>query len=274
MTELHFEKWQATGNDFVIMDFSEGTPVELTTERIAGWCDRKFGIGADGFMYLKKHDQLAFQMHYYNSDGREAEMCGNGARSIMGFAHNQGYFGHEGSFQAIDGPHHGKVLGENHYRIQMVDVNQVIQVNIPGLEDLVAGSYDEALMLNTGVPHLVIFVKDLALIDVKKTGRILRYAGQFKPAGTNVNFVQIHHDFIQIRTYERGVEDETLSCGTGATASAIAASLLFDFSNHQQVKVEGGSLQISFNRSQNDQFKDVWLEGPAKKVFAGVISFD
>lgn len=273
MTKLHFEKWQATGNDFIIMDFSQGIPADIDQDHIARWCDRKFGIGADGFMYLDKHPDLAFDMHYFNADGLEAEMCGNGARSILGFAHQKGLIGSSGTFQAIDGPHTGFVLESDQYRIKMVDVTGFQSLKIPGIDQMVAGSFEEAVYLNTGVPHLVIFVKDVSQVDVFRAGKTLRWDHQFAPFGTNVNFVQIHADHIRIRTYERGVENETLSCGTGATAAAIASAIRYDLGKHQKVKVEGGELTVSFNKTGPNEFNEIFLAGQALKVFEGEINY-
>ncbi|MBT3241766.1 MAG: diaminopimelate epimerase [Bacteroidetes bacterium] len=257
MTEFHFQKWQATGNDFVIVDNRTHQLNNYSPHIIKSICDRKFGIGADGFMLLKSSKKYDFEMKYFNADGFEAEMCGNGGRSIVGFARKLGIISDITRFKAIDGLHDGVVLGEDNYRIKMARVEEVVQK-------------ESGIFLNTGVPHLVVFSKDLDKEDVFKTGRALRYSQEFAPSGTNVNFIQPDGKQIRMRTYERGVENETLSCGTGAVAACIAT----EFSNHYgkeqyQVHVPGGSLLISFSRLDEQRFTDIFLEGEARMVFEG-----
>lgn len=280
---MHFQKWQATGNDFIIIDNRTGEAEDLSTRQIAGLCHRKFGIGADGLMLLSKHNELDFQMNYFNSDGLEAEMCGNGARSIIAFANQLGIISDQTVFKAIDGPHQGFVLANDLYRIQMIPVNSISwlpELQLP--EEVAKLSSQTSMFLNTGVPHLVVFVNDLDAIDVQKIGQELRYSDKFQPSGTNVNFVQNEGNKIHIRTYERGVENETLSCGTGAVASAIATHLKdlsssgknyslesFGKENNSIVAVRGGNLLIKFSQQSKQSFTDIYLEGPAKEVFRG-----
>lgn len=259
MTELHFQKWQATGNDFIIVDNRKSVLSDPSSDWISRLCNRKFGIGADGFMYINQHPVLDFEMRYFNADGHEAEMCGNGARSIIGFALGKGIISNLTHFQAIDGEHHGWVLDKDQYRIKMVDVN-AIEKNSLGF------------FLNTGVPHQVILSENPATVDVIKTGREIRYMHEFAPKGTNVNFIKFSDDVLVMRTYERGVEDETLSCGTGAVASCIANEYLNNLGKSDyNVQVPGGNLKISFNRTGPEQFQDIYLEGEAKMVFEGTM---
>lgn len=259
MTELRFQKWQATGNDFVIMDNRNGIIRDLSSEWISRICNRNFGVGADGFMFIQNHPELDFEMKYYNADGHEAEMCGNGARSIIGFVKNLGIIADSTSFQAIDGVHNGWIMRQDYYRIKMVNVDTI-------------GKNEKGISLNTGVPHLVIFTKDPDQIDVFNHGKEIRYSKGFSPKGTNVNFITNKSEIIRMRTYERGVENETLSCGTGAVAAAIATEYLnnYDKSTYE-VQVPGGKLQVSFERTGKEQFRNIYLEGEAKMVFEGII---
>ncbi len=262
MTELHFQKWQATGNDFVIVDNRDGVLKNLSPEWINGICDRKFGIGADGFMFVNKHPKLDFEMKYFNADGYEAEMCGNGARSIIGFTYLLGMIGQSTEFLAIDGQHHGWVIGADKYKIQLVDVEAINQD-------------DKGIFLNTGVPHLVVFCEDPSQIDVVKEGREIRNNPDYAPKGTNVNFVNSKQEVITMRTYERGVENETLSCGTGAVASAIATEFIEKQGlTSYQVKVPGGQLLVKFKQTGPNSFQNICLEGEAKKVFEGTIKLE
>lgn len=269
MTEFHFQKWQATGNDFILMDFREGTPKGLNEELIAQWCHRKYGIGADGFMFLSHHPTGDFEMHYFNADGKEAEMCGNGARSIIGFAHQLGIISSRTVFYAIDGPHEGFVLDNQTYRVKLADVNGWSVPKIPELAAIVPNMVHRPYFLNTGVPHLIIFVDNPDTPDILATGRKLRQHTLFQPAGTNVNFVHLNEGGIRMRTYERGVENETLSCGTGATAAAIAAAEIKNFPQPVIVTVAGGHLAVSFKKTGKKTFQEVFLEGKAIPVFEG-----
>lgn len=259
MTELHFQKWQATGNDFVIVDNRLEILTDLSPEFIRRICDRKYGIGADGFMFIRNHPDFDFEMHYFNSDGHEAEMCGNGGRSIIGFAKGLGIIQSQTEFWAIDGIHQAWTLGEDQYRIQMV--------NVKGIK-----AERDSAFLNTGVPHLVLFTDDPQAVDVVARGRKWRYDPAFAPKGTNVNFINFSGNTVQMRTYERGVEDETLSCGTGAVASAIATEFKQNagFSEYQ-VQVPGGRLKVRFHRSGPEEFEQIFLEGEALLVFKGSI---
>jgi len=262
MTELHFQKWQATGNDFVIIDNRNEIFTDLSSSRISRICDRNFGVGADGFMFIRNHPEFDFEMKYFNADGIEAEMCGNGARSIIGFAKSLGIITNSTNFQAIDGAHQGWVLSQDNYRIKMVDV-KAVRTNKQGI------------FINTGVPHLVVFTEDPNKIDVLNLGRKIRYSREFAPKGSNVNFISYQDNIIKMRTYERGVENETLSCGTGAVAAAIATEYLNNIGKSiYEVETPGSvsPLKVTFKRTGQDQFQEIYLEGEAKMVFEGKIS--
>lgn len=253
-----FYKYQGTGNDFVIIDNRLQTINKNDTEWIRLVCDRRFGIGADGLILLENHDKLDFKMLYFNSDGNESTMCGNGGRCIVKFAHFLGLICNKTVFEAIDGNHQAVIEGDL-VKLQMQNVDSIKQFN-------------EHVFLNTGSPHHVQMESDLDALDVKSKGAEIRYASPYNEVGTNVNFVKKFSDSeFAIRTYERGVEDETLSCGTGVTAVALAMSFIGKTDkNYITLITQGGKLQVTFNR-QGDTFKDVWLIGPAEQVFKGTI---
>jgi diaminopimelate epimerase len=260
---LKFEKYQGAGNDFVIIDNRQGE-FDATQEVVESLCDRNFGIGADGLMLLEKDSQYHFYMRYFNSDGNESTMCGNGGRCISVFARSLGLGdGEKVIFNGIDGLHEGHFIESEEellVKLKMIDVTQVEE-------------HDEYYFINTGSPHYVAFVEDLENFDVYNEGQKIRNDPKFAPSGTNVNFVEILNDSIFVRTYERGVEDETLACGTGSTASAIAAALFMESAQDEwSVEVLGGDLTVSFEQEEPTSFKNVWLTGPAEKVFEGSIS--
>lgn len=256
---INFSKYQATGNDFVMIDNRQNTFPKNDTKIIAHLCDRKFGIGADGLILLENDSLTDFRMIYYNADGNQSTMCGNGGRAIVVFAATLGLIESKTEFEAIDGKHQATLLENNTVSLKMIDVNEV-------------NKNDNACFLNTGSPHHVTFVDDVLSVNVFENGKMIRN-DVYGKEGANVNFVQkVADNHIKIRTYERGVEDETLSCGTGATASAIAFYQL-GLTNHNNIIVEvmGGQLQVSFDY-ENNQFNDVHLIGPANKVFDGTIN--
>lgn len=257
---INFYKYQATGNDFIIID-DRAHQVELSTEQIAQLCNRKFGIGADGLMLLQQVEGYDFKMKYYNADGRESTMCGNGGRSLAQFAHYLGIGGELYSFLAIDGPHQAKMGNHQQVSLQMIDVHHVDEVQA------------DCFVTNTGSPHYVKFVSKVQQVDVFNVGRAIRNEENYKQEGINVNFVELMDDkTLFVRTYERGVEDETLSCGTGVTASAISAAFrLPDGSYQYNIKTLGGTLQVAFLKT-NQTFSEVWLTGEAKLVFQGQIN--
>jgi diaminopimelate epimerase len=274
--ELAFYKYHGAGNDFILIDerrkqlLSEHPRSEII---IRDLCDRRTGIGADGLMLLRTGDTCDFKMIYYNSDGKESTMCGNGGRCISAFAHMLEAAGNTMHFTAADGVHQSTILTAkgNHYMVslQMKDLLQedISIVKLPGMSQ-------DIYSLNTGSPHLVIFVENVSEIDVYNDGRAIRHSGDYNEKGINVNFVQqTGTSGLYVRTYERGVEAETLSCGTGATAAAIAAYMahIRHPGNTYHIKTKGGNLQLSFNPPEADfnGFRNIWLTGPAVQVFEG-----
>lgn len=258
---MDFYKYHGNGNDFIIID-NRKNDIKLDSNQIQRLCHRRFGIGADGLMLLQESNSADFEMIYYNSDGRESSMCGNGGRCIAAFAFKLGLTDATMEFMAFDGIHKAKVICLNdkhwHVSLQLSDVERVEKNE---------GYY----FLDTGSPHYVEFVDKVAEIDVNVEGKKTRYSETFSPNGTNVNFVEIGNDRIFVRTYERGVEMETLSCGTGVTASAIAAFLETkrkDFAIH----TTGGDFKVSFDHDEENNvgiFSNIWLDGPAKLVYEG-----
>lgn len=252
---MEFYKYQGTGNDFVMID-NRVQKFPKNRELIAQMCDRRFGVGADGLILLEEDDAADFRMVYYNSDGNESTMCGNGGRCIVRFAHDLGVIGAQTTFVAVDGLHFAEVDGE-HIRLQMIDVERV---------EVAA---DGSVFLNSGSPHHIEFVQSVDDFPIVDFGRKVRYSERYAPDGTNVNVVALKGGVATLRTYERGVEDETLSCGTGATATAIALHHTgrIDISE-VQVLVQGGVLKVSFEE-YNGRYTQVFLEGKAVCVFKG-----
>lgn len=267
---LNFYKFQGAGNDFILIDNRKGEfsiSGLQTQEGIAGLCHRNMGIGADGLMLLQEEPGMDFRMIYYNSDGLEGTMCGNGGRCLVAFAHWLGIFEGSCSFMAIDGLHKASILGQenNLWRISL----QMQEASLPILS---AHGYQ----VDTGSPHLVVFLPNISNLDVVAEGRRIRYSPDFLPRGINVNFVKVINDqTLHIRTYERGVENETLACGTGAVAAAIAARShgIINNDNHYILKAPGGELQVSFTPPilPQDPIKNILLNGPAQLVFSGML---
>lgn len=254
---LTFYKYQGTGNDFILIDNREKRFDVNNNSLVKHLCDRRFGIGADGLMLLQNAEGYDFEMIYFNSDGFEGTMCGNGGRCIVAFANKLGIFQTKTRFVAIDGPHDAELLPGDKVRLKMQDVDRV---------EADGRNY----FLNTGSPHYVIFVEEINKVDIETEGRLVRYSDKFKKSGgTNVNFVEIKEEALYVRTYERGVEAETLSCGTGVTAAVIsAATRLKSDNNSFAVRTHGGNLKVSFTQ-RNELFEEIWLEGPATFVFEG-----
>jgi diaminopimelate epimerase len=252
--KIHFSKYQATGNDFVLIDNRSGR-YSFSLDQIKAICDRRFGIGADGLMLIEKDPAANFNLRYYNSDGTQS-LCGNGSRAAVNMAASLNLVNGIASFRAFDGIHQAEIAEGGIVRLMMNDVGDVKRM-------------DNDYFIDTGSPHVVRFVTDAANYPVVEAGRKIRQSALFAPAGTNVNFVEIQPDnTIFVRTYERGVEDETLSCGTGVTAAVIAASF-HDFLSPAAVKTRGGNLTVEFKTGQADTFTDIYLVGPAKLVFEG-----
>ena len=257
MKIIGFNKYQGTGNDFIIIDNRNSIFNPDNSTLIKKLCDRRFGIGADGLILINNKTGFDFEMVYFNADGFIGTMCGNGGRCTADFALKSGIAEKKLRFIAADGIHYAESEGEL-IRLKMNDVNEVRSV---------AGNY----FINTGSPHYVIFMKELGSFDVFNEGRKIRQSKDFQPGGTNVNFVEPESNGIFVRTFERGVEDETLSCGTGVTASAIASVLSGHFvSSPVNVRTRGGNLSVEFDVN-GTQISDIWLCGPATFVFEGKI---
>lgn len=258
-----FYKFQGCGNDFIIID-DRNENFHLSTSEIENLCNRRFGIGADGLILIRNHPELDFEMVYYNSDGKLSSMCGNGSRCVVSLAFDLGLIQENTTFNAADGLHEAIIRNvtsknEKIVAVKMRDVHE-IEIN------------NEFIFLNTGSPHVVIKKQNIDNFDVLTEGKKIRYNERFKKEGTNVNFIEGKGEFLKVRTYERGVEDETLSCGTGVTASAIAASVINskEGNNSCKIKTSGGELLVNFYK-ENNSAKNVWLEGPAVFVFNGEI---
>lgn len=257
--KLAFHKYHGTGNDFILIDNRDGH-FTSGNQVIAQFCDRHFGIGADGLLLLENIDGYDFKMVYYNSDGSPATMCGNGGRCIAAFANRLGIVGPNAHFMAADGPHSAKIE---------VQDKLIMQVGLSMKDVIPAELGEHFVILNTGTPHFVRFVEDIDSIDLMTEGAKIRYAPEYAPTGINVDFARYDNDQIYVRTYEKGVESETLSCGTGVTASAIAASI-FTGRNNYQVNTRGGKLAVTFERN-GATFTNIRLSGPAIFVYSGEI---
>jgi diaminopimelate epimerase len=257
--QINFSKYHGAGNDFIIVD-NRNNLFPKNTNVIKQLCNRNFGIGADGLMLLESSSDSDFYMRYYNSDGKESTMCGNGGRCITLFAKQIGLIDIQTNFTGIDGGHIAQVVSTNIINLKMNDVN--------GIE-----IGDNYYFMNTGSPHFVRFVNDLQNIDIAAQGRLIRNNFNLQNGGTNVNFADISNGVLQIRTYERGVESETLACGTGSVASAIAYYLhTKSYQEEYEVHTQGGVLQVRFTNTNDKHFKNIWLKGPAIHVFDGHIN--
>jgi len=255
--KIPFTKYQATGNDFVLID-NRNNQYAFTTEQIEKICNRRFGVGADGLMLIEKHPSLDFDLVYYNSDGSQS-LCGNGSRAAVAMAATLGLLKTKTTFNAYDGAHEAELLPTG---IIQLKINRVSGVTQSGSD----------YFIHTGSPHHLQFVPDVEKINVVEAGRKIRYSEAYKPTGTNVNFLQLlPNNTIMVRTYERGVEDETFSCGTGVTAAALAASF-HGYKSPVHIKVKGGELDVEFKTGQAGTFNEIYLIGPAKMVFEGTLS--
>ena len=257
--QLHFYKYQGTGNDFVILDNRDGKYNGLTQDQVAFLCHRRFGIGADGLMLLNTLPGYDFEMKYYNADGRESSMCGNGGRCLVQAAYDLGMIQTGYRFLAPDGEHEATIKEDGSVALKMNNVEKIVAQK---------GDY----IVNTGSPHYVLLRNNIESLDVYKNGRDIRYSPQFERDGINVNFVEQLDDShqIKVRTYERGVEDETYSCGTGVTAAALVCSHNENGFNYVAVQTKGGKLGVEYDK-RDSHFENIWLIGPARKVFEGTI---
>lgn len=266
--KIHFYKYQATGNDFVVIDNREGR-FSFSIPQIKKICDRRFGIGADGLMLIEKHPDLDFNLVYYNNDGSQS-LCGNGSRAAVLMASFLGMLHGPTQFNAYDGMHDAELVNSEIVRLKMNDVTEAKKVG-------------EDIFINTGSPHHLRFVKNVEAYPVVEEGRKIRNSERYSPAGVNVNFIELRtNNTIYVRTYERGVEDETFSCGTGVTAAALAASF-YGYQSPVQIQVKGGELSVEFKSAslpdgqvqsdlpadESGTFHDIFLVGPAKMVFEG-----
>lgn len=253
-----FYKYQGTGNDFIIIDNRQLLFDKNNTKRIGLWCDRRFGIGADGLILLEDHDTVDFRMVYFNADGRESSMCGNGGRCITAFAKFLGIIENNARFEAVDGFHQAQIE-DGSVKLQMQDVSHLER-------------HPSYIFLDTGSPHHVQLQSELKDFNVKEEGAKIRHGAPYHELGSNVNFVlKISSTTFSVRTYERGVEDETLSCGTGVTAVALAMYAIGETDKKLiNLNVEGGQLQVSFD-AEGEGYKNIWLIGPAVQVYIGEI---
>lgn len=256
--KINFTKYEGNGNDFIIIDDRKEEFSEDNVLMISKLCDRKFGIGADGLILLRKHKVYDFQMIYFNSDGNESSMCGNGGRCLVSYALQLDIDLKTNSFLAIDGVHKFKVV-DNEIYLKMNDVKDIVVKN----------GYN---FLNTGSPHVVQIVENVDEINVYEQGKKIRKQFQ-EMNGVNVNFVSFNNDIIKCRTFERGVENETLSCGTGVVAVALYIFKKKKISDNKIiVSTKGGSLSVSFKNDGNS-FREIWLKGDINKIFEGLIEF-
>ena len=254
---IPFCKYQGTGNDFVMIDQRDQQYINSDDhETIAKICDRKFGIGADGLILLENLEGHDFNMIYFNADGRQSSMCGNGGRCITAFANELRIVSQQAKFNAIDGLHLSMILNDGDVSLQMQDVTDIAFEN-------------DHYVLNTGSPHFVAFVEDVDDIDVKVLGANIRYSAKYKDEGINVNFVEESEEGLIVATYERGVEDETLSCGTGVTAAALAFAKKNKVKDVVNIQTKGGHLKVSFETEDFVKFENIFLIGKAEKVFEG-----
>ncbi|MCX6286817.1 MAG: diaminopimelate epimerase [Bacteroidetes bacterium] len=260
--KIEFYKYHGNGNDFIILD-NRLNQIMLDNIQMAFLCHRHFGIGADGLMLLENKDGFDFSLKYFNSDGFESTMCGNGGRCMTAFAHSLGIINKKASFNAVDGLHEAEILSQNE---KECIVTLKIRDTRPGQK------FSDGYFIDTGSPHFVKFVPSVDEIAIMTEGRALRYDPRFAPGGCNVNFVELTPLGLSVRTYERGVENETLSCGTGVTASALITAFQYPGNKgFYLINTRGGQFKVHFSQSGPD-FTGIYLEGPANFVFKGEIT--
>jgi len=259
---IPFHKYQGTGNDFILIDNRKNQFPLLKSSQVHLLCDRRFGIGADGLMLLNEKNGFDFEMKYYNADGKEGSMCGNGGRCMIKFAYQLGIHREMYRFLASDGVHEAEIETDGIVSLKMKDVRNVRK-------------FHNDFILDTGSPHYIKMVSDVMNVDVYKKGYEIRHSKEFEEEGINVNFVEqlSEPDKIIVRTYERGVEDETWSCGTGVTAAALVCYHNENGFNEVEVKTIGGKITVEFDRV-DDKYENIWLCGPAEKVFEGNFNLD
>ena len=252
--EVEFVKYQGTGNDFILIDDRRNTFDIDDSDLIAALCERRMGIGADGLILLRNHDAADFEMLYFNADGKQSSMCGNGGRCIVTFANIIGLIGDDCTFMAVDGLHKAKIVdGRVMLQMQLVKVDRK----------------EEVFLIDTGSPHYITFVDDVDSVNVKEEGSFIRNSPEFKKEGINVNFVELS-PVTRVRTFERGVENETLSCGTGAVAVAVAVDQLKNIvERNLEIETLGGCLTVSFDKIGDADYRDIWLAGSVDLVYIG-----
>lgn len=257
--EIPFFKYHGAGNDFILIDYRNHLFDVLDEQTIALKCTRRFGIGADGLILLKNSDVYDFEMQYFNADGRVGSMCGNGGRCIVAFARDLQIIQDKAVFLAVDGIHEA-YIDDNSVALKMRDVEKISKI-------------ENDYVLNTGSPHLVRFVNQLQDLDVRNSGQQIRWNDVYREKGININFVEIINDKIYIRTYERGVEDETYACGTGAVAAAVTLAYKEQLKGNVErvLTTKGGELTVRFKINTAQLFTDIWLIGRAQFVFKGVL---
>jgi diaminopimelate epimerase len=257
--KIQFCKYQGTGNDFIVVD-NRKNEISFSREQINFLCNRRFGIGADGLMLLQEKPGFDFEMKYFNADGKDGSMCGNGARCMVKFVYHLGIHRDVYKFLASDGSHEAEIDIDGIVSLKMNDVR-------------VIRKFHNDFIVDTGSPHYIKMVTGVMNLDVYKKGFEIRHSKEFEEEGINVNFVEQTDDpdKIVVRTFERGVEDETLSCGTGVTAAALVCYHNENGFNEVEVKTAGGKLTVEFDRVDDDRFENIWLCGPAEKVFEGVL---
>lgn len=255
--KLKFEKYQGAGNDFIIIDNTDKS-IALSPKLIQNLCDRHFGVGADGIIELGSSIDNDFSMLFYNSDGYRANMCGNGGRCIAKYAYDHKIAGKSMSFVAEDGLHKAEIIDNETVKLKMI--------NASGIK-----KFDDGIWINTGVPHFVRIVDDVDSVDIDIEGRKLADDNRFAPERTNVNFAECKNGKFRIRTYERGVEGETLACGTGTVATALCINMEKSIPSPITLNTKASLLKVYFEQC-NGGYQNIWLEGPAQKVFDGEIN--
>tara|TARA_A100001011_G_scaffold400878_1_gene520463 strand:+ start:17042 stop:17827 length:786 start_codon:yes stop_codon:yes gene_type:complete len=259
--KVTFDKYQGAGNDFIIIDNRDKKYSSLKTLQLKSLCDRYMGIGANGIIFIQSASDADFEMHYFNSDGNPSTLCGNGGRCAVAFANRHQIIKSEAQFRAIDGLHEAKIVSNENVLLKMNNVKELI-------------NHEDGILVDTGSPHYIELVENISILNIKKEGAEIRYSVPFLPNGVNVNFLEKKsNSHFSIRTYERGVEDETLACGTGAVAGALAMHHLGKTKGLTKIKLEaiGGTLIVDFAFSEMG-YENIQLEGPATFTYSGHIN--